>query len=79
MNEQLLKHANVKERLERLRKISGKVEQLRRFHSDFENQEFLNWTKIQHENINYDKTFLYVGRNHPVKSIDFLVIYLLNA
>ena len=27
----------------------------------------------QNQNINYDKTFLYVGRNHPVKSIDFLV------
>lgn len=58
MSEQLLKHANVKERLKRLRKISGKLEQLRRFHSDFENQEFLNWTKIQHENINYDKIMI---------------------
>ena len=52
---EMLRHSNVKERLERLRKLSGKVEHLRRFHSDFENKEFLNWTCVSHENINYEK------------------------
>ena len=75
MNEQLLKHANVKERLERLRKISGKVEQLRRFHSDFENQEFLNWTKIQHENINYDKIMIQ-GAGYVTHLVDWCVIII---
>ena len=41
----MLRHSNVKERLDRLRKISGKIEHLRRFHSDFENKEFLQWTQ----------------------------------
>ena len=57
MNEQLLKHANVK-KVGTSKKDMEEVEQLRRFHSDFENQEFLNRTKIQHENINYDKIMI---------------------
>ena len=44
----MLRHSNVKERLERLRKLSGKIEHLRRFHSDFENKEFLDWTCVSH-------------------------------
>lgn len=51
----MLRHSNVKERLDRLRKISGKIEHLRRFHSDFDNKEFLKWTPISHEDINYEK------------------------
>ena len=55
--DEMLRHSNVKERLERLRKLEW-IEHLRRFHSDFENKEFLNWTCVSHENINYEKVMM---------------------
>ena len=67
---EMLRHSNVKERLERLRKLSGKVEHLRRFHSDFENKEFLNWTCVSHENINYEKVMI-EGAGHITQLVDW--------
>tara|TARA_B100000963_G_C22125254_1_gene450831 strand:+ start:192 stop:500 length:309 start_codon:yes stop_codon:yes gene_type:complete len=68
---EMLKHSNVKERLKRLREISGKVEHLRRFHSDFENKEFLKWTPITHEDINYDRLILFQKAGYVTQLVDW--------
>jgi hypothetical protein len=67
---ELMRHSNVKKRLERLRKLQNKVKNLRRFHSDFENKEFLEWTAMSHDDINYDK-LLVKGAGHVTQLVDW--------
>jgi hypothetical protein len=50
----LLRHSNVKERLERLRKLQGKVEHLRKFAKEFDNDEFLQWDKVEVSDLRFD-------------------------
>ena len=50
----MLKHSNVKERLDRLRAIQGKIDYRRKFLSDFNNKEFLEWTPVSKENIKFE-------------------------
>lgn len=40
--------------LDRLRSIRGEVRDRRKFFSDFDNREFLNWTKVSKEGIKFE-------------------------
>lgn len=51
----MLKHSNVRERLDRLRQIRGEIRDRRKFFSDFQNNEFLNWNRVSKENIKFEK------------------------
>ena len=64
---EMLRHSNVKERLERLRKLSGKVDV---FIVTLKNKEFLNWTCVSHENINYEKVMI-EGAGHITQLVDW--------
>lgn len=50
----MLRHSNVKERLDRLRAIRGEIRTRRKFFSDFSNKEFLEWTAVSKENIKFE-------------------------
>ena len=50
----MLRHSNVKERLDRLRAIRGEIRTRRKFFSDFSNKEFLEWTSVSKENIKFE-------------------------
>jgi len=67
---ELMRHANVKRRLDRLRALQGKTKDLRQFHSDFENYEFLKWTCLSHDDINYEK-LLVSGAGYVVQLVDW--------
>lgn len=49
----MLKHSNVKERLNRLREISGDIQNRRKFFNDFDNNEFLKWTAVSKDDIKF--------------------------
>lgn len=53
MSDKLLKHSNVKERLDRLRAIRGEIRTRRKFFSDFESNEFLKWTPVSKDDIKF--------------------------
>ena len=40
--------------LDRLREIRGEITDRRKFFSDFDNREFLNWTKVSKEGIKFE-------------------------
>lgn len=40
--------------LDRLRKIRGEVRDRRKFFSDFDNREFMNWTAVTKDGIKFD-------------------------
>ena len=54
MSNSMLRHSNVKERLDRLRAIRGEIRTRRKFFSDFSNKEFLEWTSVSKENIKFE-------------------------
>lgn len=54
----LLRHSNVKERLERLRKLQGKVEHLRKFAKEFDNDEFMHWNKVEVSSLKFENEMI---------------------
>jgi len=53
MTSLIKRNHNTRALLDRLRKIEGKARNRRKFFSDFENKEFLNWTSVSKENIKF--------------------------
>ncbi|MDA9374078.1 hypothetical protein N9R43_01715 [bacterium] len=54
MTESIPRRSNTKALLDRLRKIRHATKDRRKFHSDFENKEFFNWTPVSKESIKFD-------------------------
>jgi len=59
-----------KAKLERLRKLAAKSSK-RRFHADFDDAEYTNWTSISHENIDYEVMPIIRGVGHLTQLIDW--------
>ena len=51
---ELIRRSRVQERLARLRKIAQPKKVKRRFASEFENEEYLKWTRISSDNVDYE-------------------------
>mgnify|MGYP001586425052 CR=1 FL=1 len=54
MNTLIKRNNNTRSLLDRLRTIEGKARNRRKFFSDFDNKEFLEWTKVNKDNIKFD-------------------------
>lgn len=48
------RNSKTRDLLDRLRIIRGEVRDRRKFFSDFNNREFLNWTPVSKENIKFE-------------------------
>ena len=58
MTSLIKRNHNTRALLDRLRKIEGKARNRRKFFSDFENKEFLNWTSVSKENIKFKSKYI---------------------
>ena len=59
------------ERLARLRKIAQPKEVKRRFASEFENSEYLEWTRISSDNVDYEVKPLVKGAGRLGELVDW--------
>ncbi len=59
------------ERLARLRKIAQPKEVKRRFTSEFENEEYLEWTRISSDNVDYEVKPLVKGAGRLGELVDW--------
>ena len=61
----------VKERLSKLRSIVKPKNPKRRFPSDFNNEEYLEWTSISSDNVDYEVTPLVKGAGRLGELVDW--------
>ena len=68
---ELIRRSRVQERLARLRKITQPKEVKRRFASDFDNDDYLKWTAISSEKIDYELKPLIKGAGRLGELVDW--------
>ena len=68
---ELIRRSRVQERLARLRKIAQPKKVKRRFASEFENEEYLKWTRISSDNVDYEVKPLVKGAGRLGELVDW--------
>ena len=71
---ELIRRSRVQERLARLRKIAQPKKVKRRFASEFENEEYLKWTRISSDNVDYEVKPLVKGAGRLGELVDWGVV-----